>query len=125
MNSLFILAVTAATNLATRLAPVVVEASPLDQTSADIPAQVEIFSRGAIAESGAGDLPQLLSRARGMNIYNLGAGNPALAQIQMRGWGENGFGRVYFGIPLRPEGGNDTRRASAQVGGKCASGSEG
>jgi iron complex outermembrane receptor protein len=94
MNSLFILAVTAATNLATRLAPVVVEASPLDQTSADIPAQVEIFSRAAIAESGAGDLPQLLSRARGMNIYNLGAGNPALAQIQMRGWGENGFGRV-------------------------------
>ena len=55
---------------------------------------VDVFSAAEIAASNVRTLPDLVSRLPGVSLYHLGAANPALAQIQMRGYGENGFGRV-------------------------------
>ena len=87
-------AVTAAVNLPT----VVVEASRLDKEPMAMAQHVETIDESAIAASGAKSLTELAARIPGMNVFHLGADNPALAQIQMRGYGENGFGRVLLSV---------------------------
>ena len=71
---------------------IVVEASRADRTALEIPAPVRVITREEIAQSGAKDL--LERKTSSLNIIRTGAGNPALAQVSMAGWGENGFGRV-------------------------------
>ena len=87
-------AVSVATNLTTTLPTVVVEASRTGKAPMELAQHVETIGEVQIAASDAKNLPELAARIPGLNVYNLGAGNPALAQIQMRGYGENGFGRV-------------------------------
>ena len=77
------------------LPPVVVEATRLDRTAMETPADVQVITREEIAASGAKDVVDLLEkRAPALNVIRTGAGNPALAQVAMPGYGENGFGRV-------------------------------
>ena len=95
MTALMLAAVTA---VATNLPTVVVEASRLGKEPMAMAQHVETIDESAIAASDAKNLPDLVSRVPGLNLYHLGAGNPALAQIQMRGYGENGFGRVLVSV---------------------------
>lgn len=91
MNTLFLVAAAIVTNLPT----VVVEASRTDATRMDMPSGVRVIDRSEIASSGANDVVDLLSKkVPEMHIRHLGAGNPALAEIAMRGYGENGHGRT-------------------------------
>ena len=90
MSTLLILAV-----LATNLPTVVVEASRIDSTQMEVPSGVHVIGRKEIAAGGARDVTDLLSkRAPELHIRHLGGGNPALAEISMRGYGENGHGRT-------------------------------
>ena len=77
------------------LPPVIVEASRTGRTADEMPEPVRVIGREEIAASGAKDVVELVERkAPSLNVIRTGAGNPALSQIAMRGWGENGFGRV-------------------------------
>ena len=77
------------------LPPVVVEASRIGKTPKEIPAAVQVITRGEIAASGAKDVVDLLQKkAATIDFAHLGGNNPALAQIAPRGYGENGFGRM-------------------------------
>lgn len=73
---------------------IVVEASRLGKTAMEMPQSVETVTRAAIAASGAHDASSLLERSTGVQVRRLGGGNPALAQIAMRGYGENSHGRA-------------------------------
>ena len=77
------------------LPPVVVEASRIGKTPNEIPAAVQVITRGEIAASGARDLADLLQKKSAtLDFAHLGANNPALTQLAPRGYGENGFGRL-------------------------------
>ena len=92
MNTLLFAAATA---VVTNLPTVVVEASRVDATQMNIPSGVQIIARDEIRASGAKDLVDLLhKKAPGVHIRHNGACNPALAEIAMRGYGENGHGRT-------------------------------
>ena len=84
--------------VATNFPTVVVEASRVGKEPMEMAQHVEVFDAAAIQATDAKDLPQLAARVPGLNVYHLGAGNPALAQIQMRGYGETGFGRVLLSV---------------------------
>ena len=91
MISLIASAVAVVTNLPT----VTVEASRLDRTPLEIPSAVHVIGADEIAASGARDAVGLLAKkAPELHLRQLGAGNPALAEISMRGYGENGHGRT-------------------------------
>lgn len=81
-------------SISTNLPPVIVEASRLNKTADRIPAFVEVVSHDAIKKSGARDTVDLLSRQTGVFVRHLGGNNPALAEVSMRGFGENSNGRV-------------------------------
>ncbi len=94
MNTL-LLAAAIATNATATLPPVVVEASRLDKTPAEIPASVQVIDRDEISKSGARDVADLLQKkVSSIDFAHLGGNNPALAHIAPRGYGENGFGRL-------------------------------
>ncbi len=86
-------AVGAETNEVVSLAPVIVYGSRVGNTADVLPAHVQIFDASAIAASGARDLPELLDKRANLQIRTLNA-NPLQAQVAMRGFGENSFGRV-------------------------------
>ncbi len=86
-------AVGAETNEVVSLAPVIVYGSRVGNTADVLPAHVQIFDAPAIAASGARDLPELLDKRANLQIRTLNA-NPLQAQVAMRGFGENSFGRV-------------------------------
>ena len=98
MNALLLAAATAATNLTTTLPTVVVEASRTGKAPMEMAAHVDVIGADEIVASGAKNLPDLATHLPGLNVYHLGAGNPALAQIQMRGYGETGYGRVLLSV---------------------------
>ena len=100
MNTLVLAAVAAATNAVVgakapvaELGAVVVEASRLGQTKMEIPSHVDVITKGEIDASGAASTVDLLEK-RGNLFLRKQNGNPALAQISMRGYGANSFGRV-------------------------------
>ena len=79
----------------TELPAVVVEATRIGTSAGETPADVRVITREEIAASGARDIADLLEkRVPGVHVSGLGGTNPALKQISMRGWGENGFGRL-------------------------------
>lgn len=85
----------AASLVATNLPTVVVEASRLDKTPRDLPQNVQVISANEIARSGAYDVAGVLSKlAPQVHLSHLGGNNPALTQLSMGGYGENGFGRL-------------------------------
>lgn len=77
------------------LPTIIVEASRIDATKAEIPANVQVITREDISASGAKDIVGVLEKSTtSLNLIQTGAGNPALAQFSMPGYGENGFGRL-------------------------------
>ena len=95
MNTLLFAAISAATNVVAELPPVVVYASRTDQSAMNLPQNVQVITAADIANSGAHDVADLLSKvAPSVSVNRLGGGNPALTQVSMGGYGENGFGRV-------------------------------
>ena len=101
MNALMLAAVAAATNAVTgaqspaRLETVVVEASRLGKAEREMPQPVQVITADEIAQSGARDVVDLLSKkAPQLHVRGNGGVNPATREISMGGYGENGFGRV-------------------------------
>ena len=89
------LIVATAVSVATNLPAIVVEASRLDRAPLEIPSAVHVIGAGEIASSGAHDAVELIAkRAPEVHLRHLGGGNPALAEVSMRGYGENGHGRT-------------------------------
>ncbi len=85
--------ISAATNEVGTLETVTVYASRIDDTRDALPASAQIYGADAIAESGARDLPDFLRKKAGLDVRAI-SGIPVQSAIQMRGFGENGFGRV-------------------------------
>lgn len=81
------------TTLAAELPPVTVEASRLEKTPQEIASHVEVLTARDIESSGAVSTVDLLEKRANVFFRKMNA-NPALAQIGMRGYGANGFGRV-------------------------------
>ena len=85
----------AVVSVVTNLPTVVVEATRLSSTPLEIPSAVHIIDSAEIVSSGARNAVDLLAKkAPEIHLCNLGAGNPALAEVSMRGYGENGHGRT-------------------------------
>ena len=90
--------VAAAVAVATNLPTVVVEATRMGKPPLARAEHVEVFGADEITASDAKNLPDFVSRIPGFSVYHMGAGNPALTQIQMRGYGETGYGRVLVAV---------------------------
>ena len=86
-------AVFAATNSVSELPTVIVEASRLEASKTEIASHVDVIDRSAIDSSGAANTVELLEKRANIFIRKHNS-NPAQAQVAMRGYGANGFGRV-------------------------------
>lgn len=80
-------------NEVSELQPVTVYASRIEAAKEDLPASVSVFTAEEIASSGARDLPELLQKKAGLDIHSMN-GNPLLASVATRGFGDNAFGRI-------------------------------
>jgi iron complex outermembrane receptor protein len=72
---------------------VVVTASRAAKDIKTVPANVTIITAAEIADSGASSIIDVLQNQANIHIRTF-SGNPAQAQIDLRGFGENGFGRT-------------------------------
>ena len=81
------------TNEVAELPPVPVYASRIDDTKEAMPAAVSVFTAADIESSGARDLPELLKKKAGIDIFQLNS-NPMQSEISMRGFGESSHGRT-------------------------------
>ncbi|MBR2839282.1 MAG: TonB-dependent receptor [Kiritimatiellae bacterium] len=93
MNAMIFAAAVAATNSVALLEPIVVEATRLGQTKEEVPSHVDVIGQGDIESSGAQSTVDLLEKRANLFVRRL-TPNPAMAQIGMRGYGANSFGRV-------------------------------
>ena len=93
MQVLMFAVVLAATNSVSELPTVIVEASRLEASKTEIASHVDVIDRGAIDASGAANTVELLEKRANIFIRKQNS-NPAQAQVAMRGYGANGFGRV-------------------------------
>ena len=81
--------------VATNLPPITVEASRIDAAVSRTPQSVRVWNQEEIRESGTADIVQFLEKVvPSANIHHLGGANPALAQVSLGGFGENGHGRT-------------------------------
>ncbi|AEJ20699.1 TonB-dependent receptor [Gracilinema caldarium] len=71
----------------------VVSANRVSEEQRTVPAQVHVISAQDIAESGAANLVELLKTVPSIATYTALSG-PGSEMVTMRGFGENGFGRV-------------------------------
>ena len=71
----------------------VVSAGRVPEESLSVPAQVTVISAQQIAESGATNLVELLKTVPSITTFSALSG-PGSEMVTMRGFGENGFGRV-------------------------------
>lgn len=78
---------------AASLPPIVVEASRVGKSAADMPADVQVITAREIAGSGCQSAAELLEKRANLLVRKMNA-NPASGQIAARGFGENSFGRV-------------------------------
>ena len=78
---------------AAELPAVTVYATRTEDSKDAVPAAVAVLTAEDIASSGARDLPDLLAKRANLDVRTLNS-NPLQAQIAMRGFGENSFGRV-------------------------------
>ena len=85
---------------------IVVTASRDARPASELPGRLTVVPRERIAESGAASVVEILDRVAGIHLRST-SGNPAQAEIDMRGFGENSHGRVLVlldGQPLnRPD----------------------
>lgn len=79
--------------LATNLPPIIVQASRLGKSTLQMPATVQVITGDEIAASGLASTAEVLEKKGGVFIRTMN-GTPALAQLAMRGFGDNSFGRV-------------------------------
>ena len=77
----------------TNLPPIIVQASRTGRTADEMPAHVQVITADEIARAGHQNLVDELQKQAGVFVRDL-SGNPANAQIAMRGFGANSFGRV-------------------------------
>lgn len=78
---------------ATNLPPIIVQASRTGRTATEMPAHVQVVTADQIARSGNSTVVDVLEKQAGLFIRKI-SGNPATAQVSMRGFGANSFGRV-------------------------------
>lgn len=93
MNTVILAAAFAATNAVANLPPVIVEASRLDRSKDEIASHVDVITRPDIESSGARNTVELLEKRANLFVRKPNS-NPALAQVSLRGYGANSFGRV-------------------------------
>ena len=74
-------------------APIVVTASRANRTAAEMPANVTVITADAIRDTGAQNVVSVLETLGGV-YFRHSSDNPGQAEISMRGFGENSFGRV-------------------------------
>jgi len=72
---------------------ILVTAGRGQRSSENVPANVTVISRDEINASRKESVVDVLSEVEGVVVQGI-ADNPAVAQVSMRGFGENGFGRV-------------------------------
>jgi len=72
---------------------VVVTASRTAKDVKKVPANVTIITAEQISDSGAASIVEVLENQANIHVRTF-SGNPAQAQIDLRGFGENGFGRT-------------------------------
>ena len=75
------------------LGEVVVTATRVAEDVKKVPANVTVVTAGEIADSGASSIVEVLERQANIHVRTF-TGNPSQAQIDLRGFGENGFGRT-------------------------------
>lgn len=85
----------------TNLQPVVVRASRGHRAAQELPVGVTVLQTEDIQRIGARDTVQLLEKGAGLYLRKL-SGNPAQAEIVMRGFGENAHGRVLVLVDGQP-----------------------
>ncbi len=78
---------------ATNLPPIIVQASRVGRTAAEMPANVSIVTAAEIARAGHQNVLDVLQKQVGVPIKNF-SDNPATASAALRGFGENAHGRV-------------------------------
>ena len=83
----------ASTNECARLPTIIVYASRIDDARDSMPASVAVFDADEIQSSGARDLADLLRKKCCADVHSMN-GNPLLTALSLRGFGDNGFGRV-------------------------------
>jgi iron complex outermembrane receptor protein len=86
-------ALTAADHPATNLPPIVVQASRMDKTPMQMPSTVQVITGEEIAASGYASTAEVLEKKGGVFIRTMNS-TPSLAQLSMRGFGDNSCGRV-------------------------------
>ena len=72
---------------------VVVTATRTAKDTRTVPANVTVITAEEIADSGASSIIDVLQNQSNIHIRTF-SGNPSQAQIDLRGFGENGFGRT-------------------------------
>lgn len=75
------------------LAPLVVEGRHFDEVALELPMGVKRLEREEISRSGAGSVPEVLSRMAGIRFIDT-TGNGTTGQVAMRGFGDNSGLRV-------------------------------
>jgi iron complex outermembrane receptor protein len=73
--------------------PIVVQASRLDKTTLQMPATVQVITGEEIAAAGYTSAAEVLEKKGGISIRTMNS-TPSLAQVALRGFGDNSFGRV-------------------------------
>ena len=73
--------------------PIIVTASRANRTTTEMPANVTVITADTLRDSGAGNVVTALETLSGV-YFRHNADNPGQAEISMRGFGENSFGRV-------------------------------
>lgn len=93
MMTTLLFAAVAAVDAVGEMPAVTVYASRIEDRKDDMPAMVHVMDASQVSGSGARDLPDLLKKKAGLDVRAL-SGNPMQSAVYMRGFGENGFGRV-------------------------------
>lgn len=94
MNILVFAAAFAASNTVAELPTVFVEASRVGHEPLELAHHVTVMDGEEVRATEAKSLPEVLAHCASLDVWHPGAENPILAQITMRGYGENGFGRT-------------------------------
>jgi iron complex outermembrane recepter protein len=76
-----------------RMDEIVVTATRDRQEIRKVPANVTVITSEDIQQSGATSLPEVLNKLDGVH-FRTSSNNPSQSQIDMRGFGENSFGRT-------------------------------
>lgn len=78
---------------ATNLPPIIVQASRTGHTADELATGVTLITSDQIRRSGVGDTVQALEKLGGL-FFRKTSGNPAQAEVVMRGFSQNAHGRV-------------------------------